>query len=44
MKKIDFLNGDFDGGVFIKQTKRFVVKEKKDFNLIKLSSLKQTSK
>jgi len=29
MKKINFLNGDFDGEVFIKQTKRFVVKEKK---------------
>ena len=31
MKKIDFLNSDFDGEVFIKQTKRFVVKEKKRF-------------
>jgi hypothetical protein len=43
-EKINFLNDDFDGEVFMKQTKRFVVKEKKDSKLIKLSSLKQTFK
>ena len=43
-EKINFLNDDFDGEVFMKQTKRFVVKEKKDSKLIKLSSLKQIFK
>ena len=43
-EKINFLNDDFDGEVFMKQTKRFIVKEKKDSKLIKLSSLKQTFK
>jgi hypothetical protein len=43
-EKINFLNDDFDGEVFMKQTKRFVIKEKKDSKLIKLSSLKQTFK
>jgi hypothetical protein len=43
-EKINFLNEDFDGEVFMKQTKRFIVKEKKDSKLIKLSSLKQTFK
>jgi hypothetical protein len=43
-EKINFLNDDFDGEVFMKQTKRLVVKEKKNSKLIKLSSLKQTFK